>query len=311
MARHNRSISFPIVAGSITILLSIALLIGWTLLISRYRAVSRGFTGDTWLLVSGIVSFVLIVVVLVLFVVFLVREILEVRRQNSFIDSVTHELRSPLASLKLCLQTMERASLQPEQQERFQAMMIEDVDRLSTFIDHVLVASRMQFGKRTYKVSELDLGVLLDEVLARFSKRYKLSPDVFSVDLPEGVRLMTDATALEIVMNNLLDNAIKYSDREVCIGIFGRYTREGHLSLQVRDTGIGIPPKGLKKIFDRFYRVPGEAVRKRRGTGLGLFVVASLIKGLGGKIRATSPGESRGTTIEILLPAETLIGVSS
>ena len=177
--------------------------------------------------------------------------------------------------------------------------------------DHVLVASRMQFGKRTYKVSELELGMLVDEVVGRLSKRYKLSRDVFSVEVPEGVCLRTDATALEIVMNNLLDNAIKYSDREVSIGISGRYTREGHLSLQVKDTGIGVPPKRLKKIFDRFYRVPGEAVRKRRGTGLGLFVVASLIKGLGGKIRATSPGENRGTTVEILLPAETLVGVSS
>ena len=304
MARHNRSISIPIVLGSITILLSITLLIGWTLLILRYRAVTNDFTNDSWLLFSGVASFGLIVVVLVLFVVFLVREILEVRRQNSFIDSVTHELRSPLASLKLCLQTLQRTALPKEKVEQFQTMMVEDVDRLSMFIDHVLVASRLQFGKRTYEVSELRLGDLIEEGVLRIAKRYKLALSVFEVDVPEQLVLVSDATALEVVVTNLLDNAVKYSEREVQIQIQGREIDGGFLELRFKDKGIGIPPKALNKIFDRFYRVPMETVNSRRGTGLGLFVVASLVKSLGGRVKASSRGENQGSTLEVLLPLE-------
>ena len=304
MARHNRSISIPIVLGSITILLSITLLIGWTLLILRYRAVTNDFTDDTWLLVSGVASFGLIVVVLVLFVVFLVREILEVRRQNSFIDSVTHELRSPLASLKLCLQTMQRTTLPPPQLEQFQSMMVEDVDRLSMFIDHVLVASRLQFGKRTYEVSEVRLGELVREGVLRVAKRYKLDPAVFRVHVPESLVVISDLTALEVVVINLLDNAVKYSEREVEVEVHGREVDGLFLELRFTDKGIGIPQKSLKKIFDRFYRVPSESVNVRRGTGLGLFVVASLVKSLGGRVRAFSEGGHRGTTLEVMLPLE-------
>lgn len=304
MARHNRSISIPIVLASFTVLLSITLLIGWTLLILRYRRVTNQFSQDTWLLVSGIVSFVLIVAVLVLFVVFLVREILEVRRQNSFIDSVTHELRSPLASLKLCLQTIQRSKLNQAQIEQLQCMMEEDVDRLSTFIDHVLVASRLQFGKRTYELSEVSLLRQVSEVIGHLAKRYKLPMEVFKMEISPETKLTTDKTAFEIVLNNLVDNAIKYSNDEVAISVSAEVLEEGQLSLKVIDKGIGIPPKALKKIFDRFYRVPNEEVNKRRGTGLGLFVVASLVKSLGGKLRVQSPGPNLGTTLEVLLPLD-------
>ena len=304
MARHNRSISIPIVLASFTILLSISLLIGWTLLILRYRRVTNEFSQDTWLLVSGIISFVLIVGVLVLFVVFLVREILEVRRQNSFIDSVTHELRSPLASLKLCLQTIQRTTLTHEQLEQLQKMMVDDVDRLSIFIDHVLVASRLQFGKRTYELSEVPLAKEVREVIGYLAKRYKLPLDNFSVDIAPEIVLVTDKTAFETVLNNLLDNAIKYSQEEVQISVKAEILEDGMLALRVIDNGIGIPPKALKKIFDRFYRVPQEEVNKRRGTGLGLFVVASLVKSLGGKLRAESAGKNMGTTLEISLPLD-------
>ena len=304
MARHNRSISIPIVLASFTVLLSITLLIGWTLLILRYRRVTNEFSQDTWLLVSGIISFVLIVGVLVLFVVFLVREILEVRRQNSFIDSVTHELRSPLASLKLCLQTIQRTSLTQEQLEQLQKMMVDDVDRLSIFIDHVLVASRLQFGKRTYELSEVPIESQVREIIGHLAKRYKLSLDVFTCDIPSDIVLVTDKMAFETVLNNLLDNAIKYYQAEVQIVVRTEISPDGMLSLRVADKGIGIPPKALKKIFDRFYRVPQEEVNKRRGTGLGLFVVASLVKSLGGKLRAESAGQNLGTTLEILLPLD-------
>jgi len=306
MARHKRSISIPIVLASFTVLLSVALLIGWTLLILRQRELTNQFVEDTWLLVSGIVSFVLIASVLVLFVVFLVREILEVRRQNSFIDSVTHELRTPLASIKLCLQTIQRTELSLEQLTKLQKMMVDDVDRLSIFIDHVLVASRLQFGKRTYEVSEFVLEDMIKQVTARLSKHYKLKPGAVELDVSGDIVLNTDAIAVETVINNLLDNAIKYSDTAIDIRVGVERLSSGKVSLSIADRGIGIPNQSLKKVFDRFYRVPNEAVNKRRGTGLGLFVVASLIKSLGGTFEATSNGDNLGTVIEVILPSDVI-----
>jgi K+-sensing histidine kinase KdpD len=145
---------------------------------------------------------------------------------------------------------------------------------------------------------------LVREGVVRIARRYKLDPSVFVVDVPEELRVTSDATALEVVVTNLLDNAVKYSEREVQVNIVARTVEGNFLELHFVDSGIGIPQKSLKKIFDRFYRVPAERVNSRRGTGLGLFVVASLIKSLGGKVKASSPGENRGATLEVLLPME-------
>lgn len=309
MARQNRSISIPIVLASVTVLLSIALLIAWTVLVFRYQEATNQFSVHLWLLVGGIVAFVLIGTVLVLFVFFLVREILEVRRQDSFIDSVTHELRSPLASLKLCLQTFEREDVPHEELQNLHNMMVKDVDRLTVFIEHILVASRMQYGKRTYKVSEVNLEEIIEQTIDRIAKRYKLTSDVFQIRLySSGLLLLTDEMAMDTILTNLLDNAVKYSGSDVKVLIEVKEDIYGILILRITDNGIGIPQKSLKKIFDRFYRVPFKEVNKRKGTGLGLFVVASLIKSLGGKLKAFSDGYNKGATIEISLPAEMVNG---
>jgi len=183
-------------------------------------------------------------------------------------------------------------------------MMVDDVDRLSIFIDHVLVASRLQFGKRTYELSEVAVGHQVREVIGHLAKRYKLPLDDFTIDISSDIVLVTDKTGFETVLNNLLDNAIKYSQSEVQIAVEAKILSDGMLSLRVVDKGIGIPHKALKKVFDRFYRVPQEEVNKRKGTGLGLFVVASLVKSLGGRLRAESSGQNLGTTLEILLPLD-------
>src|SRR5690606_36428297 len=151
--RPTRSIGLPIVWASIAMVLSIALLVGWTLLIVQNMPVAP----NSWLLVSGIVSFIVIMTVLVFFSVYLVREILEVRRQNSFIDSVTRELRSPLACLKLCLETMGRDSLSAPQRETLREMMLDDVDRLTVFIDDVLEASRIAHVRAGVSMTPIDL----------------------------------------------------------------------------------------------------------------------------------------------------------
>lgn len=303
MARRKRSISLPVTLASVTVALSIALLVGWILLIMRNWELTQ-VTQDVWLLVAGIISFVVIMTVLVLFVIFLAREILEVRRQDSFIDSVTHELKSPLASLLLMVQTLQRHHLDEARRGDILEMMADDIDRLSVFVDDVLVASRVAFGKTTHRLAEVELEKLINQCIVRVKKRYKLRGEGVLAHIPEGFTLNTDETLLEVILNNLLDNAVKYSDKPVEVRLDVSRSAPTKIQINVSDNGIGIPKASQKRVFDRFYRVPGEEVNMRRGTGLGLFVVASLVKSLDGQVKASEGLQGRGTTMSVVLPTD-------
>src|SRR3970282_743259 len=160
MRRRTGSISLPIVLGSITVALAIALLVGWTLVILQNLELTKAVVQNTWLLVAGVTSLGVIISVLVLLSVFMVRAILEVRRQTSFIDSVTHELKSPLAELRLCLDTLVRPELRDDQRETLRETMVDAGDRLSVFIDDILEASRLAHGRRGHALAEVDIGTL-------------------------------------------------------------------------------------------------------------------------------------------------------
>jgi signal transduction histidine kinase len=306
MARRRKirsSISIPITLGAITVLLSAALLVGWSFLLGQKIARSADIAGDVWLLVLGALSFILIIVVLVLFVISLARGIIEVRKQDSFIDSVTHELKSPLASLQLCLETLERADIDDEAREKLRRMMLEDVDRLRAFIDDVLEANRLSHARAgMLNLNDVSLSQLVEQCAQIVRKRHKLDPEEVSVDVDPDLVVTTDRAALEIVVNNLIDNAAKYSDRPVRVKIVARRESDKKLRLEVSDRGIGIDQKNLKRVFHRFYRVEDQEVRQRRGTGLGLFVVWALVQQLGGDVQAFSEGRGRGTTMRVELP---------
>lgn len=297
---RTRSISGPIILSSVAVVLTTALLVGWILVIYRNQVLTQNWEGNAWLMVIGIISFVAIMTVLVLFSVFLAREILEVRRHTSFIDSVTHELRSPLASLQLCLQTMARPQLSPEQREQLREMMLDDVERLSAFIDDILESNRLGQGPEARRFEEVDLVALVLRCAATVTKRHRIALETIEVEIPAGTVLYSDPVALEVILRNLLDNAIKYSDPPYHVGVRAVSAPKA-LVLEVHDEGVGIPRHALKRVFDRFYRVSDEAVRERRGTGLGLFVVAALVRGLGGRLRAISDGPGQGTCMRIEL----------
>lgn len=299
--RIYRSISTPIVLGSVAVALTIFLLVGWIVVVLRYMELARGIASNTWLLVAGLVSFAVVLSVVVLFAVFLVREILEVRRQITFIDSVTHELKTPLASLKLCLETMARPDVTDEQRGALQRMMRGDVDRLTTFIDDVLESSRIAHGRRPYALGEVHVGELLRDAVDELARHYQLEPGSVDVKVEGDARVVTDAAALATVVKNLVDNGIKYSNRPVHVQVTA-HVEPQRLVLEVQDRGIGIAPKHLKRVFERFYRVPTEAVYSRAGSGLGLFVVWSLVRALGGRLEAHSDGPNRGTRMRVELP---------
>ena len=301
MTRY-RSISLPIVLASVSVALSIALLVGWTLLVVENVALSQQVVANSWLLVAGNLAFIVIMTVLVLFTVFQVRQILEGRRQIRFIDSVTHELRSPLASLKLTIQTLKRRKLTEAQREQLHTNMLDDVDRLSAFIEDILEASRLDEGDGDLALSEIDLGELSARCADRVLRRYRAAEDAITIDVPPGIILVTDTTSLETILRNILDNAVKYSDEPVRVVLRARRHRDDRVLIEVSDSGIGLAKEDLKRVFQRFYRVPSESVKSRRGTGLGLFVVSSLVHNLGGVLTADSPGLGEGTTFRFDLP---------
>lgn len=289
-----------------TVPLAAALTVGWTLFLLNRISESGEVAANVWLLVLGLLAFVVIMAVLVMFTIFLAREILEVRRQDSFIDSVTHELKSPLASMKLCLQTLEREGLAEDKRAALRAMMREDIDRLSSFIDEVLQANRLAHGEMGVELTEVPLRTLADRMADGVATRHKVAREQIDVRIPSGLSVYTDRVSMEIVLRNLIDNAVKYSDRQVEITVDARIDEAAQRTIiTVTDRGIGIGKADLRRVFNRFFRVASEAVRKRKGTGLGLFVVSALVRNVGGTVSAESPGEGLGTTFTVRLPLRT------
>ena len=303
MARR-RSLSIPIILGATAVPLAAALLVGWTLLLAKTIAESDDVVGAVWLLVLGAISFIVILASLGMLTAFLVREILEVRRQDGFIDSVTHELKSPLASLKLCLETLERPGVEDTQRDQLHDMMREDVERLNAFIEDVLETSRAtaKYGSRGVHVEELSVRELLEDCAAGLRKRHGLGADCVEIESDPDLRLTTGRAALEVVLKNLLDNAAKYSDGEPEITVRASPATPTGVRIEVSDRGIGIPSKERKRVFHRFFRADREEVRRRKGTGLGLFVVSALVKRLGGKVVAEAGEGGVGTTMRVTLP---------
>ncbi len=299
--RRQRSISFPIVLSAIAVALCVALLVGWIVVILKNLELTKQVAQNTVLLIAGVVSLAVIATVLVLFSVFLVREILEVRRQTSFVDSVTHELKSPLASLKLCLETLRRPELADRQREELREMMHADIERLASFIDDVLDASLIAHGKIARRITRLRLRALAESCVMAVVQRYKLPEQAVAIDIDAALLVSTDRIGLETALKNVLDNALKYSDERPDVLVRASIVNDA-LEIRVRDRGIGIPKRQVSRVFERFYRVPDELVRARRGTGLGLFVVAAIVRSLRGKVRAEPNGDGAGTTIVIVLP---------
>ncbi|MGF1469878.1 MAG: sensor histidine kinase [Sandaracinaceae bacterium] len=303
--RLLRSISVPIVLASTAVPLAIALLIGWTLIFAQNLTRGEALAQNVWLLVLGVISFVVITSVLVMFAVFLAREMIEVRRQDSFIDSVTHELRSPLASLKLALQTLQREQVDEAQRDGLRDMMLRDVDRLSAFIEDVIQASRIAHQRRRTDVTltRVRLVDMLADCAQGVTFQHHAEPPAVCVEVdPPDLEVTTDRLALQVVIRNLIDNAVKYSEPPARVRVRAHLDEGGGLVVEVEDNGIGIPRKDLRRVFHRFYRVPEDSVRRRKGTGLGLFVVSALVRNLGGRVEAISEGIGTGTLMRVRVP---------
>jgi signal transduction histidine kinase len=231
----------------------------------------------------------------------LASEIVEGRKQRTFVDSVTHELKSPLASIGLCLETLSRSDLTDAQRADLRAMMRHDVQRLSAFIDDVLIASRLAHDRRVEaRVSMVRVGDVVRNAVEHAQQRHQ-TLDALSIEGDPDLTIPTDATALETILRNLFDNALKYSPPGEKVRV--RFGLEGkNMLLEVTDKGIGIAADDLPRVFRRFYRGDSEDVRARSGTGLGLYVASELAAAMGGSLAVRSDGPGQGATFTLLLP---------
>lgn len=290
---RNKAIAFFIVLGACSVAFALALNITWLI---RWR--------DVGMIVLGIIFFGFIITGVTLNTIFLVREMRRSDQHDSFINAVTHELKTPIASIRLYLETLQSRDLNETQRKRFYGIMLEDTDRLINTVEQVLRAGHLG-QKSTKHFQRLDLEEIVRDCATLAQSRHHLAPEnirFINYSL-SSTFVQGDPEELRSAIHNLLENAVKYSPGKIAITV-EILDEASDLLVRVTDKGQGIPQGELKRIFRRFYRV-NERLRQRvTGTGLGLFIVRGIARRHGGSAYATSEGEGRGATVTLRLPRD-------
>jgi len=289
-----RTIAFFITLGSCLVGLAIYLNIVW--LVHNWRNVVP--------LVLGIIFFGMIIAGLVLYTIFLVREIRRNEQQDSFLNAVTHELKTPITSIRLYLQTLEKRKLSDDQRHDFYRLMLDDTERLLGTVEQVLRAGEIRQRRSRRHWKDVDFTAIIEESLELARLRHGLSKETLRFgDAPPGpITLMGNSEELRTAVANLIENAVKYSSQQPSIVVDVTTPNIDMVVLRVRDNGVGIPRNELKRIFKRFYRVQTHATGQVKGTGLGLFIVRNIARRHGGDAFAESEGEGHGSTFTLRLP---------
>jgi two-component system, OmpR family, sensor histidine kinase SenX3 len=292
VAGRQNSIAFFIALGSALIVVTLLLYIGWVLLDWR--------TGI--LVFFGVLLLAVIIGGVVLNTIFLVREIRRNEQHDAFINAVTHELKTPVASIRLYLETLLTRNVEPDKRNEFYRVMLDDSQRLLSTIEQVLQTGRVGPSSRPLHSAPVDLNAVIEDCVARTRALHNLDPARFSFHSAAPATVLGDENELRAAVSNLIDNAIKYSGPELHVSAELQKTDPRFISLRVRDRGLGIPKSELKRIFKRFHRVVGPGSTRVKGTGLGLYIVRSVAKRHGGRVWAESEGPGRGSTFTLELP---------
>jgi signal transduction histidine kinase len=298
----RRSIAFPLVLGIVVAVLTAALAVGWQLLlVMDWRPVAQGLTTFHWVfIVAGSLLFVLVIAGLVWLCAWLVREMRLNQRQQAFLDAVTHEMKTPLASLRLYLDTLSRHDLQPERRRSFLLRMQEDVRRLEHTVGQVLAAARAEVRRRA-PAEPLDLGALLHSAVEELRQRHGLPEDAVRLEPGPPSVAFGNRAELQVVFRNLLENAVRYSGGRVDVRVSTQRLGGERVRVEITDRGIGIERRELRRIFQRFYQAGRGVQRQAQGLGLGLFVVRQLVRRQGGAVAARSEGPGRGSRFAVTL----------
>ncbi len=300
----RRPLSLPITLAVVMIVLLVVLTIGWVLLNVFGALANSRFANVYWALLSIGTTFTLLLVAgVVIYLALTIKAINLTRRQSNFVDAVTHELKSPIASLKLCLQTLGRRQLSGPETADFYRYMLEDVERLDHLINQVLDAGRVDAGHVDGEVEDVELGPLARECAEMVCLRYRVPPETVACRMEPCV-VRARRVDLDMILRNLLDNAVKYAGTPPQVEVAARVERGETVVAQVCDNGPGVPPRLRRKIFGRFVRVGHELEREKPGTGLGLYIVRTLVRRLGGSIHVHDRPGQPGSVFEVILPGK-------
>ena len=307
--RSRRSIGAPLTVGIVLGVLVLALAVGWQVLVRSGSSpeIESGSPLNWLLLILGTIFFVLILAGLVWLSSWLVSEMRVNQRQRAFLDAVTHELKTPLASFRLGLDTLGRHDLSTDRQGEFIERMQEDLDRLDQTVKQVLAAARAdERGRLAWrKMGRVEVVGVIKACAHQVRTQQKLPEEAITFSGLPQAWARGERSGLELVFGNLLENAAKYSRDVVDIRVHVERSGEERVSIEISDRGVGIESRELRRIFHRFHRAGQAGAIPAGGLGLGLFVARAMVMRQGGRIFARSDGADRGSRFRVMLRAAT------
>jgi signal transduction histidine kinase len=289
---RKKSIAFFIALGAGLSIVVILLYVGWVLL---------GWRSGILLFLS-IVLLALIIAGLVVFTTFLVREIRRNEQKDAFINAVTHELKTPVASIKLYVETLKTRAVDQNKRNEFYDIILSDSDRLLGTIEQILRTGRVGSSSRKPHLAPMHLDEVVTECVSRARILHNIPPEGLRYEPGPQLPILGDYDEVHAAVSNLIDNAVKYSGSDIGIEIAAYENGGRYAEVRVKDRGAGIAGTELKRIFKRFYRSHNPLATRVKGTGLGLYIVRSVAKRHGGRSWAESGGPGQGSTFTLQFP---------
>ncbi len=292
--RSRSTLHLPITLSVVLMVLNATLMVCWIVLLAQ----TTGYGA----LITGTVVFAVILAGLSFYMVLMIKEVRLNQRQANFVDSVTHELKSPIASLKLYLETLQLRPVTDEQRGKFYGVMEDELERLDHLITQLLEVGRLDAIGEQAEPEDIPLDSLLRKCAQGACAHHKREEaQTIQYEMQPAI-INARPIVMETIFRNLIDNAIKYGDDLPKVEIKVRVTDRGRVITSVADNGLGVPPELRKRIFGMFFRGGSELTRRQKGTGLGLYIVQTLVRQSKGRIAVHDRPGQPGSVFEVDLP---------